>query len=87
MKQLEFTIVDPLGIHARPAGQLCKAVSAMGSTVKISANGKTADARRIMSVMGLAVKGGAVVSFLLEGASEEEDARKLEAAMREIGLV
>lgn len=87
MKQIEFTVADPLGIHARPAGQLCKAVSSMGSKIKISANGKTADARRIMSVMGLAVKGGAVVSFLLEGASEEEDAQKLESVMREIGLI
>lgn len=87
MKQLEFTIVDPLGIHARPAGQLCKAVTAMSSTVKISANGKTADARRIMSVMGLAVKGGASVQFSLEGANEEADAEALRAALRDIGLI
>ncbi|NBI81350.1 HPr family phosphocarrier protein, partial [Clostridiaceae bacterium] len=47
MKQLEFTIVDPLGIHARPAGQLCKAVGTMGSAVKLAAGEKEVDARRI----------------------------------------
>lgn len=87
MKQLEFTIADPLGIHARPAGQLCKAVGAMGSSVKIATDAKEADARRMMSVMGLGIKGGMTVRFTLEGASEEEDAQKLEATLREIGLI
>ena len=87
MKQLEFPIVDPLGIHARPAGQLCKAVGTMGSAVKLAAGEKEVDARRIMSVMGLGIKGGATVRFTLEGESEEADAEKLAATLQEIGLV
>ena len=87
MKQIEFTITDPLGIHARPAGQLCKAVSARGSSVKIATEAKEADARRMMSVMGLGIKGGMKVKFTIDGASEEADAQKLEATLREIGLI
>ncbi len=87
MKQIEFTITDPLGIHARPAGQLCKAVSSMGSSVKIATDAKEADARRMMAVMGLGVKGGMTVRFTFDGASEEEDALKLEATLKEIGLI
>lgn len=87
MKQVEFTITDPIGIHARPAGQLCKALGALSSTVKIATAAKEADARRMMAVMGLGVKGGDTVKFKVEGANEEEDAAKLEAILKEIGLI
>lgn len=87
MKQVEFTIIDPIGIHARPAGQLCKAVGGLGSSVKIATDKKEADARRMMAVMGLGVKGGDTVTFKVEGATEEEDAAKLEGILKEIGLI
>ena len=35
MKKFEYTINDPVGIHARPAGLLAKKAKTMGSTVKI----------------------------------------------------
>ena len=55
--------------------------------MKIATDAKEADARRMMAVMGLGVKGGMTVKFTLDGASEEEDAQKLEATLREIGLI
>ena len=36
MKQFEYTITDPVGIHARPAGLLVKAAKALDSTVTIA---------------------------------------------------
>lgn len=33
MKQFEYTINDPLGIHARPAGMLVKEAKAFADTV------------------------------------------------------
>ena len=87
MKQLEFTIIDPLGIHAPQHRPLCKASGTMGNAVKLAAGEKEGDARRIMSVMGLGIKGGATVRFTLEGESEEADAEKLAATLQEIGLV
>ena len=33
MKQFEYTIKDPLGIHARPAGMLAKVAKGFGDTV------------------------------------------------------
>ena len=35
MKQFTYTITDPSGIHARPAGMLAKAAKALDSTVTI----------------------------------------------------
>ena len=43
MKQFTYTITDPVGIHARPAGVLAKQAKALDSTVTIAkADGKSA---------------------------------------------
>ena len=45
MKQFEYTINDPLGIHARPAGMLVKEAKAFADTVvTITKNGTTVKA-------------------------------------------
>lgn len=45
MKQFTYTITDPVGIHARPAGVLAKQAKALDSTVTIAkADGKSAAA-------------------------------------------
>ncbi|MBQ2050051.1 MAG: HPr family phosphocarrier protein [Spirochaetales bacterium] len=36
MKTFEYTITDPVGIHARPAGILVKEIKKYASTVTIS---------------------------------------------------
>lgn len=79
MKQFTYTITDPVGIHARPAGLLVKAVKALDSTVTIAkADGKSAGGAKLMALMGLGIKQGETVTVTLEGGSEEADAASLE---------
>ena len=79
MKKFEYTITDPLGIHARPAGLLVKAVKALDSTVTIEkVGGKSAEAKKLMAVMGLGIKQGDTVTVTVEGAGEEADCAALE---------
>lgn len=80
MKQFTYTITDPVGIHARPAGLLAKAAKALDSTVTISkADGsKSAAATKLMAVMGLGVKTGETITFTIEGGDEEASAAAME---------
>lgn len=79
MKKFEYTINDPVGIHARPAGLLVKEAKALGSTVTIeTADGKSAVATKLMALMGLGIKQGDTVSVIIEGDSEEADATSME---------
>ena len=72
MKQFEFTIRDPLGIHARPAGLLVKEAKAFAdTTVTITKNGTTVKATQLMKLMGLGVKQGDVVIVAAGGANED----------------
>ena len=56
MKQFTYTITDPVGIHARPAGLLVKAIKALDSSVTIAkADGKSAVGTKLMALMGLGI--------------------------------
>ena len=84
MKKFEYVITDGLGIHARPAGLLVKAAKALDSAVTVeTSGGKSADATRLMAVMGLGVKGGDTVIVTIEGGNEEASAAAMEAFFKE----
>ena len=79
MKQFTYTITDPVGIHARPAGLLVKAIKAQDSTVTITkADGKSAAGTKLMALMGLGIKQGETVTVAVEGGNEEANAAALE---------
>lgn len=58
MGQFSYTITDEIGLHARPAGTLVKMVKDCGGAVTISKGEKSADASRLMAIMGLGIRKG-----------------------------
>lgn len=78
MKSFEYTITDEVGIHARPAGLLVKEAKQYDSVIKISKDGKSAEAKKLMALMGLGVKKGETVTVTVEGGDEEAVAAKME---------
>lgn len=83
MKEFQYTIKDELGIHARPAGVLAKFAKNLGSKVVIAKGDKSADAARLMSVMGMAIKQGEQITVTVEGETEEADVKQVQAFFEE----
>lgn len=75
MRNFNYTIKDEIGIHARPAGMLAKEAKKYESSVVVSTGEKTAEAVRLMAVMGLGVKCGQEVAVAITG-PDEDDAYK-----------
>mgnify|MGYP003297904917 FL=1 len=71
MKSFEYTIQEPVGLHARPAGMLNKEARKYKSTITIHAGAKSANVLRLMAVMQLGVKFGDTVKVTIEGEDEE----------------
>lgn len=79
MKEFKHVINDPLGMHARPAGMLVKAVAPYNCTVTVTAPTGKADAKRLMALMRLAAKQGMELTVTCEGPDEEKAAAELQA--------
>lgn len=84
MKEFTYTIKEPVGIHARPAGMLAKEAKSCQSTITIvDKNGKSVDATRLMALMGMGIKCGDTVTVKVEGADEETAAPAMEKFFNE----
>lgn len=85
MKTFDYTIKDELGIHARPAGLLVKKIAGVHSnvTIEVKEKGKSADAKRLMAVMKMAVKQGDTVTVTIEGDDEDAVAPAIEQFFKE----
>ena len=71
MKEIHYTIKDPIGLHARPAGNFVKAAQALQCDVTVSDGDREADAKRLLAVMGLNANCGDTIRVRFEGAGEE----------------
>ena len=70
MVGFEFTVKDPVGLHARPAGRLVKEAARFASRIVLEANGKSVEATRLLALMGLRIKSGETVKVSVEGEDE-----------------
>ena len=83
MKEFSYTITDPVGIHARPAGLLAKAAKAYQSTVTLYKGEKSAHVTRLMAVRGLGVTCGDTGKVTAEGADEDTAIAEMETFFKE----
>lgn len=83
MKEFVYTITDPEGIHARPAGELVKAAKEFACAVTIAKGEKEVDAKRIFGLMGLGVKCGEEIVLRCDGEGEEDAVEKLSAFLKD----
>lgn len=67
----QITILNPAGLHARPAALVVEKANGLESEVTIAANGKTANARSILSVLALGATTGDVVQLTAVGSDAE----------------
>ena len=81
----KVTIINPTGLHLRPAGNLCKEAMKYKCTVTFTFNGSSSNAKSVLSVLGACVKCGNEIELVCEGEDEEEALKSLVSAI-ESGL-
>jgi phosphocarrier protein HPr len=77
MIEREAKIVNPLGMHARPASELVKLASRFKSAVEIRKDDLAVNGKSILGVMMLAAECGSTVTIKTDG----EDAEQAMAAL------
>ena len=66
-----------------PAGMLVQAAQSYASKITVSANGRSADAKKVFAILGLAIKSGANVIATVEGPDEEQAIAELKDFFKE----
>lgn len=72
-----LTIVNKLGLHARPAAMLVSTAARFESEVFFSRDDLRVNGKSIMGVMMLAAEKGATIKIEVEGADEEATLKAL----------
>lgn len=83
MKEITYTIKDPLGIHARPAGLFVKKLQGFGSGVTVSRGEDQCDGKKLLALMKMRVKTGETIALQFDGADEDAAATAAQAFLSE----
>jgi phosphocarrier protein len=69
--QVQVTIINKLGLHARAAAKFVGCASAFSSSIRAGKDGELIDGKSIMSVMMLAAGKGTVLDLHINGRDED----------------
>src|SRR5690606_9076570 len=72
MRSAEVTVVNKLGIHARPSARITQVATGFSSEVWMTRKGRRINAKSIMGVMMLAAGKGSTLLIETEGEDEDE---------------
>ena len=82
MKELKVLVVDPVGLHARPATIAVNVASKCKSDVNVSFKGRSVNMKSIMGVMSLGIPTQSEVTISCEGDDEDEAIKTIEDVLR-----
>ena len=68
----EIKVINPSGLHLRPAGNLCKEALRYDSKINIIFGDATANAKSVLSVLATCVKCGDIIKITCDGIDESE---------------
>ena len=85
MVSAKVKIVNPMGMHMRPAQVFIKELTPFACDVTILHNGKTINGMSIMNLMAACIKQGSEIEIQCSG-DREDEALKAAVALVESGL-
>lgn len=82
MAELHLIVLDPAGLHARPAAQVVRTAGRFQSRITIHVGDRTADVKSLIALLGLTIRPGAEISLSADG---PDDDAALAALLEELG--
>jgi len=65
-------VMNPVGLHARPAAELVKEANKYTANATIQVGEKKANAKSILQLLSLGVKQGTTITIVTEGADAQQ---------------
>jgi phosphotransferase system HPr (HPr) family protein len=67
MADLRLTVLDPSGLHGRPAARFVQIASRFQTPVTLSVGGRTANAKSMIALLGLAIRPQSEITLSADG--------------------
>ncbi|OZM73858.1 PTS sugar transporter subunit IIA [Amycolatopsis antarctica] len=80
---VELTLRNEIGLHARPAAQLARAVAEFDAEVRVRLGDTETDARSVLGLMSLGARHGDRIEVTATGSAAAEALRRVEDLVRE----
>jgi phosphocarrier protein HPr len=77
MAEIRLLVVDPSGLHARPAARFVKAASRFSSRILVRGDGREADAKSLIALLGLTIRPSSEITLAADGPDADEALRAL----------
>ena len=74
-------VIDPSGLHARPAARFVQAASRFSSRIVIRENGREADAKSLIALLGLTIRPSSEITLAADGPDADEAVAALAAEL------
>lgn len=74
----EVALTNSVGLHARPAALVARALAPLDAAVVVRFGDEEADAKSVLALMGLGAPGGARIEVVASGADAAEAVRRVE---------
>lgn len=81
MPDLQLLVIDPSGLHARPAARFVQAASRFTSRIAIRQEGREADAKSLIALLGLTIRPSSEITLSAEGPDADEALSALAAEL------
>lgn len=72
MKSAEVTVVNPVGLHVRPATFFIKKANSYKSSIWVEKDDRRVNAKSLLGVLSLGVAKGMSITLIADGDDEDE---------------
>jgi len=72
MAEIQLIVIDPSGLHARPAARFVQAASRFSSRIVIREDGREADAKSLIALLGLTIRPSSEITLAADGPDADE---------------
>ena len=81
MPEIRLSVIDPSGLHARPAARFVQAASRFASRIAIRHDGREADAKSLIALLGLTIRPSSEITLTADGPDADEALAALAAEL------
>jgi phosphocarrier protein len=72
MAEITLIVIDPSGLHARPAARFVQAASRFTSRIVIRHDGREADAKSLIALLGMTIRPSSQIVLAADGPDADE---------------